>query len=114
MGADTEAASVHRGFQQSLSGWAAVLIGAQQFGGAGEVLRDPSAAGGPGESLCQQSVAIFCELRGGRQRRGIEDLGHGQCASGQQLPRAAVRIRVAECRKGGVLARVLGPEGAQH
>ncbi|KUN38754.1 hypothetical protein AQJ27_44030 [Streptomyces olivochromogenes] len=114
MEANTEAAGIHRGFKQGPGSWAAVLIGAQEFGGASEVLCDPSAVGGPGEGLRQQLVSVHRELSGSRQRRGVENLGHGQRSSSQQLPHTAVRISAAGCRKGGVLPCVFGPERAEH
>ncbi|MGW3513614.1 hypothetical protein [Streptomyces sp. NPDC000994] len=51
VGADAEAAGVHRGFQQGSDRRDAVFVAAHEFGCTGEVLGDPTVDVGAGESL---------------------------------------------------------------
>ncbi|MGP3914250.1 hypothetical protein [Nonomuraea sp. 10N515B] len=111
--AHPETAGIHRGFQQSPDGRGAVLVAAQQFGGASEVLGNAPLGASAGKGTRQQAVTVLGKPCGSSECIMVEGVGDSHCAAGEQLPGAAVRVGTAGSGDGGVLILVLGLEGSQ-
>ncbi|MET9127002.1 helix-turn-helix domain-containing protein [Streptomyces sp. NPDC004528] len=113
--AHAEAAGVHRHLQQCAGGGlAGLFVAAQEFGGSGQILRDPTGVLAAGEGVGQQTITLRGQGHRGGQRRGVERVGNAHRVAGQQFPRPAVRISHVRFRQGGVVVGVLGPQRAQH